>query len=242
VEEAGDEPFLMASRLPQACVVVGRDRAAGAALAVKSFGPHVFVMDDGFQYRRLAKSLEVVSLDASCLESGRLIPAGTMREGWSALRPDHVAVLLERPGHPPARPDRLDMLRRERIFTARLGTPVYLDPGGREITPQGLSEERFMLVSGIARPGPFEQGVLRAGLKAPVSVRYDDHHWYDGGDAEYLVWAMARYGCTRMLTTEKDVHKLPASLRRAAVTVRAGLEVERPGDFAKLLEAVAGGI
>src|SRR5881628_328311 len=52
-EEAGDEPFLLARRLPGVPVLVGSNRHDAARLAIERFGVTAIVLDDGFQHRPL---------------------------------------------------------------------------------------------------------------------------------------------------------------------------------------------
>ncbi|PYN17712.1 MAG: tetraacyldisaccharide 4'-kinase, partial [Candidatus Rokuibacteriota bacterium] len=54
-EEAGDEPFLLARRLPGVPVLVGSNRHDAARLAIEKFGVTAIVLDDGFQHRTLTK-------------------------------------------------------------------------------------------------------------------------------------------------------------------------------------------
>ena len=55
-EEAGDEPLLMKRRLVDVPVVVGADRyEAGLFAENKNLG-NIFILDDGFQHRRLARA------------------------------------------------------------------------------------------------------------------------------------------------------------------------------------------
>src|SRR5206468_1427610 len=59
-DEGGDEPFLLARRLPGVPVVVGAHRYEAGRHAVERFGVSAIVLDDGFQHRTLAKDLEIV--------------------------------------------------------------------------------------------------------------------------------------------------------------------------------------
>lgn len=49
---AGDEPYMMALKLPKVPVLVGRDRIASARRA-REMGADMLLMDDGFQYWKL---------------------------------------------------------------------------------------------------------------------------------------------------------------------------------------------
>ncbi len=87
-ERAGDEPLLLARRLPGVAVVVGADRLRAGQWAVANLRPDVVLLDDGFQQRRLVKDVEIVCLDARApWGPGGLFPRGTLREPRSALDP-----------------------------------------------------------------------------------------------------------------------------------------------------------
>ncbi|KAF1684963.1 tetraacyldisaccharide 4'-kinase [Pseudoxanthomonas broegbernensis] len=78
-EEGGDEPVLIASRLPVP-VRVDRDRVA-AARALAAAGCDIVVCDDGLQHYRLARDIEIEVVDgARRYGNGRMLPAGPLRE------------------------------------------------------------------------------------------------------------------------------------------------------------------
>ena len=47
-EEAGDEPYMLASNLPGAIVLVAKDRVNAGRFAIKEFDVDVLILDDGF--------------------------------------------------------------------------------------------------------------------------------------------------------------------------------------------------
>ena len=90
---SGDEPFLLASRLPGAVVVAGSDRVLGSRAAIEA-GADVVILDDGFQHMRLARDVDLVLLDAhNPFGNYRLLPAGTLREPVSELRRAHAVII-----------------------------------------------------------------------------------------------------------------------------------------------------
>src|SRR5688572_13632272 len=95
VAECGDEPRLLAEKLlGAASVVCDRDRVSAARWAREELGAQVFVLDDGFQHLRIARDLDVVTLDATDpWGGGHLLPRGRLREPASALaRADCVVI------------------------------------------------------------------------------------------------------------------------------------------------------
>lgn len=91
----GDEPVLIAQRTGVP-VWVGADRFAAGERAEASgikTPRRVHLLDDGFQHRQLARTIDVVVLTAEDLDD-MLLPAGNLREGLAALqRADRKSVV-----------------------------------------------------------------------------------------------------------------------------------------------------
>lgn len=100
-ERWGDEPVIIKTHVPNADVIVGRDRYQNALQFLAQKSCDVFVLDDGFQHLQLARDLDIV-IDA---------PGATwFREGRSALQ--SADVVLPRA----IRPAGLDALRGRHLF------------------------------------------------------------------------------------------------------------------------------
>ena len=94
-EDAGDEPFLLARRLPGIPIVVGGNRYHAAVEALERFSVNAIVLDDGFQHRTLKKDLEIVMARAqSPWGNGHLLPGGPLREPLGALRRADLVVAV----------------------------------------------------------------------------------------------------------------------------------------------------
>src|SRR5262245_19884790 len=93
--EAGDEPFLLATKLSGlAAVISSADRIAAGQEAIKDFGTDCFVLDDGFQHLRLARDLNIVTIDATNpWGGGSLLPYGRLREAPEGLSRADCVVL-----------------------------------------------------------------------------------------------------------------------------------------------------
>ncbi len=232
VEDAGDEPYMMAKRLDGVGVVVGKDRLGAAIEARDRLGADLLVLDDGFQVRNLARQADVLCFDRDSLRGGgALLPWGTLREGWSAIRPEHLVVVLLKDGDSRPSRDELAYLGEAPVFYAMRSDPVLFDTRGERRAGDALIGGRFALVSGIARPSAFERSCENIGARIPVSIRFRDHHWYSVGDAGSVGEIMAKYGCTGILTTEKDVWKLPGGLREISLIVATQLGFLEPDAF-----------
>jgi tetraacyldisaccharide 4'-kinase len=238
LEEAGDEPFMMAKRLPDVGVVVGKDRVRAARSARGLMDPDLLVLDDGFQYRHILKRAEIVCMDRASLSQGdHTLPLGTLREGFSSIKPTHIMVISSKHGDGEGVIDDFKRHGSQRVFFASQSQPTFSDADGRPVEAQSLQTEGVAILSAIARPGGFENTCLAAGINAAVSIRFEDHHWYTPRDVEKTRAIMGRYGCSILATTEKDIHKLPADLRRFAAVVRVDIEIDDEDRFWEILNA-----
>ncbi|HYH03310.1 MAG TPA: tetraacyldisaccharide 4'-kinase, partial [Bacillota bacterium] len=93
--ETGDEPYLLAKLLPGVTIAIGRDRYQMGLKALQA-DPDIdlFVLDDGFQFFRLQRQLDLVLLDAiNPFDNRHLLPRGLLREPLSALRRAGMVLL-----------------------------------------------------------------------------------------------------------------------------------------------------
>jgi len=90
----GDEPALIALKVPEAVIVKNGDRVAGAQMAVEQYGCDTLIMDDGFQYVCLERDENILLIDAlNPFGNGHLIPRGLLREPLPAMA-RATAILL----------------------------------------------------------------------------------------------------------------------------------------------------
>lgn len=209
--QVGDEPLELALRLPGIPVVVDADRSRGAVLAA-DHGADVVILDDGFQYLRLGRDLDLVLVDAGDpFGGGRLPPSGRLREPVAALRrADAVLVTkLESPDDP-AWPRLRHEIRRlcgdvpvagARLVATRLRTP----DGPAE--PEVLAGAPVVAFAGIGRPAGFLAMLRRAGARVVGERWFPDHHRYRPEEVEAVVELARRHGAVP-LTTAKDAVKI----------------------------------
>ena len=85
--DAGDEPVLLARRLPGVPVLCHRHRGVAGRWAEANLVVNLFILDDGFQHRALHRDCNLLLLDgAEPLGNGRLLPAGPLREHPRGMR------------------------------------------------------------------------------------------------------------------------------------------------------------
>ena len=208
VEQAGDEPVMLAGQAPGVVVAVGADRRAAAALALdRAPDVDVFVLDDGFSHLRVRRDVEILTFPATDpFAGGLLLPGGRLREPLGMVRLADAAVVtgLERGVEPPA--DFEPTLRRHGfkgpVFTSTLRSELLGGP----------PPERPLLVTGVARPDRVARTAAAAGLECVNHLRFPDHHGYAPRSLRAVESACARHRCDAVVTTSKDAVKLRGRL------------------------------
>ncbi|WP_245814838.1 tetraacyldisaccharide 4'-kinase [Cystobacter ferrugineus] len=218
VEEAGDEPLLLARRCPEARLLVGADRRALARRARDEYGLEVVLLDDGFQHRRLARDEDVVVVDEAVgFGNGRMLPRGPLREPLAALK--RATLVWVRASSQP----RVDWPP----FTAPRVRTLYqptgwVDPEGVLHPPGALRGMPVLALAGLARPGGFLRTLGALGVEVRGTAFFADHHPFSARELEEVRARAVKLGA-RVVTTEKDRVRLSVDFETWAV--RLGVEV-----------------
>jgi tetraacyldisaccharide 4'-kinase len=208
-EESGDEPFLLARRLPGVPVVVGSNRHDAARVAIEKFGVTAIVLDDAFQHRTLRKDLEIVMTRARRpWGNGRLLPAGPLREPLASLARADLVVATGALGLGDAREvvEAVDEhAPRVPVLTATLVPSECWEAGRmRSVSLAELGGKRLAAFAGIASPAAFAETLTSTGAVVAELSEFADHHWYSADDVTRLDARAAELGVDALITTEKD--------------------------------------
>ena len=239
----GDEPLLLAKSLPQARVIVGRNRAESGRIALERFQPDVFVLDDGMQHLRLRRDCDLVLIDATQpFGGGRVLPAGLLREPVAHLARAR-AFLITRSDEISDCAALVETLRR-----LNPAAPVFfgvhafdaLRWAGRDeqIPLDDWRGKPLLAVCGLGNPASFHRLLRGCGLDARDALDFPDHHAYAARDAALIASRVARHRVAAVVTTEKDEQKLLPHLAAlnapcGVVSIRMAICPARP--FAELL-------
>jgi tetraacyldisaccharide 4'-kinase len=229
----GDEPVLIAGRYPRVPVVVGADRYRSGKVAIERFHPDIAILDDGFQHIRLKRNVNIVLIDAADpFGSGKLFPAGILREPITALRRADI-VLITRADEAASIIHLKETVRQNTdapIFTARYSPLDLLNVATGETRPLDfLAGKRVFAFAGIARPDPFFSLLRTLGAIVTGTAVYRDHYSYTKSDLAGLVRQAGEQGATLMATTEKDGVRLRDMVQESIWAVRIDLEVLENG-------------
>lgn len=223
---AADEALVCAAALPQVPVICSPRRVDGIRAARGRFGAKTVILDDAFSHLAAARDKNILLVDALDPFGGeKLLPAGRLREPLSSARRAD-AVLITRANM--AEADAVARIRHRLAPLLRPDTPVFECAIAAEtvITPSGetraadtaLRGTAVTLLSGIARPGQFEESVKRFGAAVTRHHVFADHHRFTDAELEAVSGGL-------LLTTQKDAARMPEKQRQRfhLLTVRAAV-------------------
>jgi len=205
-----NEPAILAESCPGVQVVVNPDRVAGAAEAVSRFDAKVLIMDDGFQHRRLARDLDIVTIDGTLpFGYGKLLPAGLLREPVDSLKRADAAVITRCDQVDEAELAQLEgKLRKvnpEVVVARSVHAPVCAKSiDNREISLEELEGKKIFAFCGIGNPDAFLNTVEALGAELVGSRVFDDHYHYTDECLSDIDEQAQRLNAELILTTQKD--------------------------------------
>lgn len=211
--DAGDEPRLLAERLPGVPVVVGENRLAAGRIAAEHCAANAIVLDDGFQHRTIAKDLEVVVVNGQApWGNARLFPRGMLREPLTALGRAHIIVVTNPPSAADVEAVTQEVRRHNAVAPVLSGVYEVVEAhdldSGRRMPADALSGRRLLAFAGLGTPQGFADTLRATGVRAPGLVEFPDHHWYASADIADLARQAIAIGAEGLITTEKDAVRL----------------------------------
>jgi tetraacyldisaccharide 4'-kinase len=232
--DVGDEPLLLAKTAP---TIVARDRVRGAAAAVAA-GADVIVMDDGFQNPSLTKDLSLIVLDGERgIGNGLVFPAGPLRAPLEdQLARAGALLVLGKEGASARAAIAAAQARDLPVLRGRL----VPDPAA----VAALAGRKVLAFAGIAYPEKFFATLSAAGVTAPVTRGFPDHHIFTRTEADDLVRTADRDALS-LVTTEKDLMRIEgnadiAGLAQKTVALPVRLAVDNNEAIRALVrEAIA---
>jgi tetraacyldisaccharide 4'-kinase len=225
--EGGDEPRLLAENLREQMVAVVSDanRVAAARWALEHLQSDTFILDDGFQHLRIARDLNILTLDASDPWGGKaLLPRGRLREPLAELKRADVIVITRAElatdlEEVRARAESLSgggrpvLIARTATLRLKLLSTLHSTPHNEatEVTHEiGSVPQPLAAFCAIGNPEAFFAHARGEGLDINYTRSFADHHVYTQSDVEACVREAMRSGARALLTTAKDAVKLRA--------------------------------
>ena len=220
----GDEPAQMAHKFPSVTVAVDKNRIRGCKKLTEEIpgqagndeqagkGADIIVLDDAFQYRKLAATVNIVLVDYNRpVNKDHLLPWGRLRDLPSRLKKADAVILTKCPPYL----DEWEKTQWHKQLGLKAGQPLFFtsvtyaaaEPVFPEADPHYIYAQRLVLVTGIANDAPLRSH-LSDSYKIIRRMEFGDHHRYTRGDMHKLASAIKENATACLMTTEKDAQRM----------------------------------
>ena len=218
-ETAGDEPYMLASNLKDVVVLVDKDRVKAGRYAIEKFGCDTLLLDDGFQYWKLAgRRRDIVLIDCQApFGNEHLLPRGTLREPASHLARATTIFITKSDGDTARLRARIARHNPSAGVIECVHHPLYFEDvfTGERHGLELIRSRRVASLSGIAQPESFEQSLVKIlGAELVYSKRFADHHRFTQQEVLNVVNRGKKRQAEMILTTQKDAVRFPKIDRR----------------------------
>ncbi len=213
VDQAGDEPLMLAERLRgKAAVVCDADRVSAALWAKENLGSDVFVLDDGFQNLRISRDLNIITIDATNpWGNRRVLPAGILREPIKALnRADCIVLTRSEQSTDSELPAKIQRLTSAAVLSSRMVTSgIRSFKSVTNVEAKVLARQQIAAFCAVGNAEAFFNH-LRQTFELADTTAFRDHYQYSQPDIDRIGKQALASGASALMTTAKDEVKLRA--------------------------------
>lgn len=221
--EIGDEPFQIKHKFPDIVVAVDANRRRGIEKLMQ-LSPEidVILLDDAFQHRYVAPSTSILLSDFNrMIYEDKLLPYGRLREPINEKSRAQIVIVTKCPKD--IKPidfriisKRLQLYPYQRLYFTGLSydelIPVFPDEIQTPISLSDISsQDKVLLIAGIASPQPFIQHIRQFVPKAE-SLCFSDHHNFGPKDIANIQNKLEKMKngniIPYIIVTEKDAARL----------------------------------
>ncbi|MBI2927879.1 MAG: tetraacyldisaccharide 4'-kinase [Verrucomicrobia bacterium] len=217
-ETAGDEPYMLASNLKDVVVLVDKDRVKSGRYAIECFGCDTLLLDDGFQYWKLAgRRHDIVLIDyQQPFGNEHLLPRGTLREPPSHLGRANWIFITKSDGQTTDLRQRIARHNSTAGIIECVHHPLYFEDvfTGERRDLSLIKGLRVAALSGIAQPESFEQSLIKLGAELVHAKRSADHHRFTQLEVLKVINRSKKRQAEAIITTQKDAVRFPKLDRR----------------------------
>jgi tetraacyldisaccharide 4'-kinase len=220
----GDEPYLLKQNLPGVILGVDASRLRVAREILKRRNDVTFVLDDGFQHRRLRRDLDIVLIDVSRWSKFPLLfPLTQFRDVKSSLTRAGLIILNRTQGLEKIVQDLkkdLGHWYKVPILTAQI-KPESLQSvsSGGILSLKALQNKKVSAFCGLANPDQFFKMMGAIGAAIVWQKTFPDHHDYTEKELSEILEQSREAGAELIVTTQKDAVKITGKLHSSVQNI-----------------------
>lgn len=244
---AGDEPLELALKLRGAAAVVAdRNRFEAGVFARRELNCGAFILDDGFQHRKLFRHLDILTVDATNpFGNGALLPYGILREPLENMARADIFIIT-----------RADLVEKEFLYEiektirrfAKKDSAVFhaVNKVSQIVDIEDLSDvedgaklekdERIFAFCGLGNSENFYALLRKNGFQISGTQNFRDHHRYTSAELAEIEQKARQTNAETLITTAKDAVKLsdlPRKMPLRVCLIEAALDNEK--DFRQII-------
>lgn len=212
-KECGDEPFLLATWLPDIPILISKKRASAVQRAQTQFSPDLIILDDGYQHRAVSRDIDILLIDAmDPFGNYRLPPSGILREPIQNIGRADIVIINRAEAD-----EDFNILRRiirrhnEKTIIFKSGNEITeLVPmgSGKSLKPAEINQLNSYLFCAIGNPDAFLLNIEKLGAHVVGHKYFRDHHIYTDDDLKKIDAKAKKAGASIILTTQKDMVRI----------------------------------
>ena len=212
----GDEIILTANECEVPCAV-SEKRIDGAKKLLSDQYVDVIVLDDAFQHRWIKRDVDLLICEQRFLISPDffdhyLLPAGSMREPFSAIERADAVIINRKFSQPREIPDDVNKyFVNKKIFNSFYSARGFIDI--KRKTEYKLSEfegQKSLVVCGVANPYSFFTALKQTNVDTENYLVFRDHKFYTEKEIQNIRKMFYATNSHSVVTTQKDAVKLSA--------------------------------
>lgn len=239
----GDEAFMIHKKYGVDYGIFSNRYLAGLKILQKSCVDY-FILDDGFQHRKLFKDLDIVLIDASKdFKFYQYLPKGRLREGFLSLKRADIILFTKTNLVSQSHLNKLkNHINRSICLDNILTCDVHycLLDKIQNIKNINLDKNQsVVLLSGIASPQNFENNILDKNIIIKKHFIFKDHHPYTQKEVDNIINYCFENNIKQIVCTEKDWYKLITFIQLKDILFYSQIDVHflnKEQDFIKKIE------
>lgn len=211
--DVGDEPAMMLPYLKNGVIGVGKNRYKTGMKMMEQHPVDLFLLDDGFQRRKLSRDVNICLIDVSRWSNHPfLYPFSKLRDTKSSLKRADAIILTKFARDPDAAEKLVQKL------SARYKIPVLkaaFEPrgfvrlsDGQKVAYREILFTKVAAICGIANPQNYWDLLTSLKIKPVFQKSFPDHCHYKSKEIQTILKHIQHLGARRMIVTEKDAVKL----------------------------------
>jgi tetraacyldisaccharide 4'-kinase len=213
VTESGDEPYMMGKVLRDTPIIVSEERFRGIEKIIEKFDVNIVILDDAFQHRKIHRNMDIVLMNAQEPKSHyHLLPLGRLRESLSNLKRADIIIHTKHSGE--TKPHMAKTVSKYSTAPQLVSKNKYkiLQYKSNQYESMNIPDMKAAVAfCGIAHPESFTKTLDALGVEISDLHCFNDHQEYNAKILERLQTSLVMSQSKSIITTEKDLVKLPDS-------------------------------